>query len=89
VLFMRVEGEKPLNLLGRGHVMLVATPCQVGPPRGTTPLEPGNHSHRLAPRKPPGPVWCGLLPNLVPFRYVPPSLARSGGVIPGTRCIAP
>jgi hypothetical protein len=46
--------------------MLIVTPYRVGP--------------RSTPGKPPGLVWCNSLLSLVLFRYVTPSLARSGGV---------
>jgi hypothetical protein len=69
---MRVEGEFPLSsdLKGVGvwcsgtfwaediRCLLLSCP----------PLEPGNHGHRSAPRKPPGLVWCNSLLSLVVFR---------------------
>jgi hypothetical protein len=36
--------------------------------RGVAPLELDNRSHRSAPRKPPGLVWCDSLLRLVLFR---------------------
>jgi hypothetical protein len=66
VLAMRVKGEKPFGLnlrslesgvwkpsMQRAHNAYCYTPPD-GAPLGMTPFEPGNHGHRLAPRKPPG-----------------------------------
>jgi hypothetical protein len=58
-------------------------------PRGAAPSEPSNHGHCSAPGKPLGIVWCDSLLSLLLLRYVAPSLARSGGVIPGTGYMVP